>query len=120
MEPQAELSMYRISFEPVTEFPPSAADPTTSLLFVERGALTITLDVPVQLLRAIGEGIRFPEFGKEIPAGTEFMLNLGDSILVPSGSIGEVMNNGTETAVILIAELAPEGAFDDEDATPEP
>jgi hypothetical protein len=54
-----------------------------------------------------------------MPAGTGFMLNLGDSILVPSGSIGEVMNNGTETAVILIAELAPEGAFDDEDATPE-
>ena len=47
------------------------------------------------------------------------MLNLGDSILVRSGSTGEVMNNGTETAVVLIGELATEGAFDDEDATPE-
>ena len=120
MEPQAELSMYRISFEPGTGFPPSAADPTTSLVFVERGALTITLDVPVQVLRAIGEGTPFPELAEEIPAGTEFMLNLGDSILVPSGSTGEVMNNGTETAIVLIAELAPEDAFDDEDGTPEP
>ena len=119
MEPQAELSMYRISFEPGTGFPPSAADPTTSLVFVERGALTITLNVPVQALRAIGEGTPFPELEEEVPAGTEFILNVGDSILVPSGSTGEVMNNGTETAVVLIAELAPEGAFDDEDATPE-
>jgi hypothetical protein len=99
--------------------PSSAADPTTSLLFVERGALTITLDVPVQPLRAIGEGTPFAELGKEMPAGTEFMLNFGDSILVPSGSTGEVMNNGTEAAVILIAELAPERAFGDEDSTPE-
>jgi hypothetical protein len=55
-----------------------------------------------------------------MPAKTGFMQNLGDSILVPSGSTGEVMNIGSETAVVLIAELAPEGAFDDEDATPEP
>jgi hypothetical protein len=54
-----------------------------------------------------------------MPAGTESMLNFGDSILVPSGSTGEVMNNGTEAAVVLIAELAPERAFGDEDSTPE-
>src|SRR5687767_3419875 len=49
MDPQAELSMYRILFESGAGFVATEDDQTTALVFVESGTLTFVVNAPIRV-----------------------------------------------------------------------
>ena len=106
----AELSLFRFGFEPGAGFD---LDPEASvaLVYVEAGVLTFTVDVPMTVLRAAGEGTPFPMQTETFAAGEAFELAEGDSAVFPAGAAGEVRNEGDEAATVLVADVSPaEGA----------
>lgn len=81
--------------------------PASGLLVVDEGSVTISLDAPVTVLRAAGEGTPFPMETEVIEAGTEFTLEAGDSTVVPGDPTAELRNDGDEEAVLLLAVVDP-------------
>jgi hypothetical protein len=84
-------------------------DPTGALVLVESGEVTVRLAEPAMISRTTG-----PE---EVPANTDFTLGPGESFVWEPFVVGEVRNDGQETAVTFAAFLAPvDWVF--EEATP--
>lgn len=94
-----ELGLLRVTSEPGSVFAGGADDPSAGLILVESGSLTARLDGPVTITRTTGT--------EQIPAGTEFTLGPGESLISPPFIDGEYRNDGQETAITLIAFVAP-------------
>jgi quercetin dioxygenase-like cupin family protein len=125
MEPQEGFTMFRLHFKAGSGFPIDKSDPTTALVYVEQGTLTITADTDITVLHA-GAGNQEPteqDFEK-MAAGQQFTMTVGDSAVFPAYTSGQVTNAGSDEVVILIAQLKPPGyeegtpAADDVLATP--
>jgi quercetin dioxygenase-like cupin family protein len=106
-EAPAELQLFRIFLEPGATLPFDPADPSTGMGYIEAGTVTINVSEPITVLRAAGAGTPFPEETEEIAADTEFTLNVGDSAVIPAGVEGQMRNDGSEQASILVANVAP-------------
>ena len=110
----ADLLLARFGLEPGAVFPIEAGDPSVALVVVQEGALTVRVEAPVQVVRAAmiaafatpgAEG--FEPAPEEVAAGTEFVLEAGDSFVFPPNVAGEARNDGQERAVALGAFVAP-------------
>ena len=99
---QEAPSLYQLTFAPGTiyAFEPS---PEISLVYVVAGAVTMTLDAPVTVTRATNPG----EVGEVVGAGTAFPFNLGDYTVLPAMVDGEVRNDGSEPATVLVSAIIP-------------
>ena len=107
----AEFQLVRAVIDPEAGFP--RREDIVSLISVESGALTIQMDAPIQVTRtATIEEIAI----EEVAAGTAVTLEAGDSVVIPPNVAGEIRNDGDETAVYLIAFVAPS---EEGGATPE-
>ena len=104
---QEAPSLYQLTFAPGTiyAFEPS---PEISLVYVVAGAVTITLDAPVTVTRATYPG----EVGEVVGAGTAFPFNLGDYTVFPAMVDGEVRNDGSEPATLLVSAIVPPASTD--------
>ena len=125
----AGVGLARVRFEPGAGFPIEPGDPSLVLVYVESGALTFRMEAPIRVLRgaamaAMAAAMATPGAGEEgappepeeVAAGTEFVLEAGDSALFPPFVGGEARNDGPAAAVALAALIEPEGAA----ATPVP
>ena len=101
-----ELALFRLTFEPGAALPLDPNDPSTALVVVEQGELTIELDAAVTVVRAPEEG-QFPTDFEEVEAGEGFTLAEGDSAVVPGNVRGEVRNDDDEEGVLLVAVVDP-------------
>ena len=103
---QESPALYRITFAPGVTYTIMPA-PELSLVHVERGALSLTLDAPVQVTRAgTDEGA-----SEGIAAGADTTVNAGDHLVLPLMVGGEVRNEGDVAAAVLVAAIfLPEGA----------
>jgi mannose-6-phosphate isomerase-like protein (cupin superfamily) len=110
MEPQDAMSMFRILFKPGAGFPVDKTDPTTALVTVEKGTLTVTVDTDIVVLHggAMTGQMTQQDF-TAMPAGQQFTMTVGDSALFPAYSSGQVSNEGPDDLTILVAQLEPPG-----------
>lgn len=97
----AELVLLHLRFAPGGRVLIPAADPGLDLVYVEAGAVTVRVTVPVVARRGAAPGTQ------EVPADTEFALGAGDSFVAPAASGGEMRNDGAGEARVLIAYVAP-------------
>jgi quercetin dioxygenase-like cupin family protein len=110
MAPQEAMSMFRIAFKPGSGFPVEKSDPTTALVTIEKGTLTITVDTDIVVLHGGNmTGQMTQQDFMTMPAGQEFTMTVGDSAVFPANTGGTVSNAGTEDAVVLVAQLEPPG-----------
>ena len=116
MEPQEGFSMFRLHFKTGAGFPIEKTDPTTALVYVEQGTLTVTADIDIEVLLA-GAANQEPtqQDYETMPAGQQFTMKVGDSAVFPGYTAGEVRNNGSDEVVILVSQLSPPGY---EESTP--
>ena len=84
-------------------------DPTGALVLVESGQVTVLLEEPAMITRSTGL--------EEVPANTEFTLGPGESFVWEPFVVGEVRNDGQESAVTFAAFLAP-ADWEFEESTP--
>ena len=110
---QEAPSLYRLTFAPGVTYRVDPA-PDISLVYVEAGALTATLDAPVTITRA--EATDAP--GEAVAAGTEFTLAAGDYAAFPPLVGGEVRNDGQEPASVVVAAIVPSAMATPVAATP--
>lgn len=101
------LGIMRFTTEPGSVFTGGADDPSAGLTLVESGSLTARLDEPVMITRTTGT--------EEIPAGTEFTIGPGESLISPPFVEGEFRNDGQVPTVTLVVYVAP---AEEEAATP--
>ena len=105
---QEAPSLYQLTFAPgaIYAFEPS---PEISLVYVVAGAVNITLDAPVTVTRATnpGRGRR-----AAVGAGTAFPFDLGDYTVLPAMVDGEVRNDGSEPATLLVSAIVPPASTD--------
>lgn len=106
-EAPAELQLFRIYLEPGAALPLDPADPSTGLGYIEAGTVTVNVSAPITVMRAAGAGTPFPEETEEIAADTDFTMSVGDSVVIPGGTEGEIRNDGSEQVSILVANVAP-------------
>lgn len=113
----ADVVMLRYWFEPDAVFPIEASDPSTALVTMEEGELTIQVeDVPLTVVTIDGADIE----AEEVDAGDDVTIEVGDSTLIPAGTTGEIRNEGEDVAVALITIIAPsedEASDEDDDAS---
>lgn len=101
---QQTPALYRLTFAPGVTYSIAPA-PEISLVYMESGALTFTLDAPVTISRAGATGAP----GEDVTAGTEFTLSTGDYTVFPLLVGGEARNNGQEAASAVVAGIVPSG-----------
>ena len=113
-----DFILFRFGIEPGVTFDFEANDPSVSLAYVESGSATFNFDAPATILRAAAEGTPFPEATEDVTAGTDFTLEVGDSVVVPPNVTGGVRNDGDEPVSLLVASIAPlpEGMAEGESA----
>jgi quercetin dioxygenase-like cupin family protein len=104
---QEAPSLYQLTFTPGTTyaFEPS---PEISLVYVVAGGVTITLDAPVTVMRATQPGA----VGDVVDAGTAFTFHVGDYTVFPAMVDGEVHNDGSEPATLLVSAIVPPAPAD--------
>jgi hypothetical protein len=111
----ADFALFRLGLDPGASFPIEASDASVALVSIESGELTIKVEAPITVTRAATiaafatpgidpSSVPLPE---EIAADTEFTMATGDSAFFPGNIAGEVRNDGSETAVALIASIGP-------------
>jgi len=107
-EGRQDPSLYRLHFAPGTTY---AVQPGQSLelIYVEDGALTLSLDQPF-MRGTIGT----PGATELIQPNTEVTLEAGTYFVIQPGTGGTARNDGQEEAVVSVAGVLP-GGFD---ATP--
>ncbi len=111
----AEIFLARVTLAPGASFPSEADDPALALVVIEAGAITFNIEAPVTVLHPAGNEEPTAEDFEAFPAGQDFTMDVGDSALFPASVAGEVRNDGTEDAVLLVAIIEPNG---EEGATP--
>lgn len=97
-----ELVLLHLRFAPGGRVLIPADDPGLDLVYVEAGAVTVRVTVPVVARRGAAPGTQ-----EEVPADTEFALGTGDSFVAPAASGGEMRNDGAGEARVMIAYVAP-------------
>jgi hypothetical protein len=107
----AGLSLFRVTLAPGTGLPIEADDPSVGLVYIEAGSLTAQVGASIGVLRgttatAMGGGGAEPET-EEVAAGTEFILEAGDSTVFPPNVAGDIRNDGAVQAVALAALIEP-------------
>ncbi|CAA9541068.1 MAG: hypothetical protein AVDCRST_MAG33-18 [uncultured Thermomicrobiales bacterium] len=105
VEGRDEPSLYRLTFAPDTTYAIEPV-PSISLGVLESGSLSFTLDVPVTVTRA--GAVDDP--GEAIAADEEFTLEAGDYTVLPPMAGGEIRNDGTEPAAVIVADIVPAAA----------
>jgi quercetin dioxygenase-like cupin family protein len=123
-----DMVVVRIGLEPGAAFPIEDSDPTTGILVVESGTLTVRVNAVVTVTRGTGlAGTLPPADGgggdlpstEEIAGGELVTLEAGDTAFIPGNVSGEISNGGDERAVGLAFLVGPsEGPVSD--ATPSP
>jgi quercetin dioxygenase-like cupin family protein len=110
----ADLFLFRLTLDSGAVLPIDPADPSTSLIYVESGTVTLHVDVPLTVRRAsslvtavAGGGQGEEPVREQVAANTEITLEPGDSFVVPPGGAGEARNDWSRPIVLLIAEVAP-------------
>jgi len=111
-ETPADIVLVRFGFEPGAFFEIDPEDPSVTLVVIESGALTISVDAPTTVLHPVDNGEPGPEDFEQYPAGEEFTMEEGDSAVFPANIAGEVRNDGEEDASVLAAEILSAGAGD--------
>lgn len=111
-EGRQDPSLYRLTFAPGVTYP-IAESPALELAYMESGALTMTLSVPV----TIGQVGASDAAGESVEANTEFTLEAGQYIVLTPGTIGEVRNDSDVPGVVSIANIIP-AAVGTPEATP--
>jgi hypothetical protein len=94
------MALQRVTIAPGGHVDTPSGDWRVVLVLVERGTLTVREVLPVVVTRATQEQ-------ESMPAGAEFTLQVGDSYLSPSGSGGELRNDGTDEVSVLAGILYP-------------
>ncbi len=111
-----DMVVVRIGLDPGAGFPIEDSDPTTGILVVETGTLTVRVDAPVTVTRGTGLAGTLPRAdgdGGDVPsteeiAGGELVtLEAGDTAFVPGNVSGEIRNGGDERAVGLAFLVGP-------------
>jgi len=110
-----EIGLVRVTFAPGASFPAEADDPSIALIVIEAGAITFNIEAPVTVLHSVGNEEQTAADFEEMPAGQDFTMEVGDSAVFPASVAGELRNDGTEDAVLLLAFIDPNG---EAEATP--
>jgi uncharacterized protein YgiM (DUF1202 family) len=97
------ISVSRVAIEPTSVYAPDGTDPSGSFVVVESGQIAVRIDVSITVSRAAAAGAT----QEPVPPGTEVTLGPGDSFWAPPLSAGEVRNDGTELAVLLVVSIMP-------------
>ena len=97
-----EPALYRVTFAPGAVLTGGEEDPSLSLVSMEAGAITVTIDAPVAITRGGGAGT--PEI---VEAGTAFTAQAGDYFVIPPRVAGEYRNDGPEEASAMVAAMIP-------------
>lgn len=115
----ADLQLYRIGVAPGAAITLSP-DPAVSLAYVEAGEITMVVDGEVTVVRSPSE--EGPEAVETFGPGEPFTLEPTDSVVIPLTALGgELRNEGTEEASLLVVNLLSFASFDTEgEATPAP
>jgi len=95
-------SSYRLHFDPGVVYAVMPS-PSLDLGYMETGSLVMTLDSAVTIGR-VGDT---EATGDSIPAGTEFVLEEGEFIVLQPGASGEIRNDSDQTATLSVAGLTP-------------
>ncbi|MCC2672479.1 MAG: hypothetical protein K0Q72_4951 [Armatimonadetes bacterium] len=103
----AELALQRVRIAPGGHIVTPGDDPRVTLIYVERGTLTVRNTVATQLTRGAVMATPGAEAQEAIPAETEFTMSAGDANLSPAGSGGELRNEGTEEVILLAGLIVP-------------
>ena len=112
----SDLFVARIGFDPGMGFPINESDPSTGLLLVESGTITVQVDGPVTVTRgaSISEAMMNAETPEElasaaevVAAGEAVTLEAGDAAYIPASINGELRNDGEERAVGLAFLVVP-------------
>ena len=115
----ADLQLFRIGVAAGASTTLSP-DPALSLAYVEAGEITMVIDGEVTVVRSPSE--EGPEAVETFGPGEAFTLEPTDSVLIPLTALGgELRNEGTEEASLLVVNIISFASFDTEgDATPAP
>jgi hypothetical protein len=124
-----DLSVARLSFDPGTEVPIEAGDPSYALAIIERGQLTIRQDGPLVVTRAgaLDAAMSQEETGgasapttEAIAAGQEVTAGTGDTVLFSPNAAGEIRNDGQELTVVFVVFVVPTEGIMMGEGTPTP
>ena len=114
----ADLMMARVTFAPGFGFAFAASDPVGAMIYVEAGELTIRVEEQswtITRAAARESAIANASEGEpdlsaameDIAMGEDGVLLAGDVAYIPGSLTGELRNNGQETAVLLVVQIAP-------------
>jgi hypothetical protein len=113
----AAIAFGRVTLAPGATVPLDPTDPSATLVYMATGAATFRVEAEMTVARGARAGTPVPTAPEVIPAGTEFTLSDGDSILLPPMTGGEGRNDGAEEAVAWVVTVA---VFTEAAATPTP
>ena len=102
VEGREDPSVYRLTFDAGVTYMIQQS-PALEVAYVESGALSLTLDVPV----TVGQVGASDMGGEAVSAGTEFIIEAGNYLVLPPGTAGEVRNDGEEPASVSVANIVP-------------
>ena len=123
----ADLIAVRVTIAPGAVLPGEAGDPTSNLLIVESGIVTIRINAPWAIARsgsltkaiATAEATgTFTPADDQIASDESAIMEPGDVAYLPGSVSGEIRNYGAEPAVALVGLVAPTEAMTG--ATPTP
>jgi quercetin dioxygenase-like cupin family protein len=123
-----DLFVVRIGLDPGGRNTIEKSDPSTGILLVESGMLTVQVDRPVTVTRGAGLGAAvataeasgtFGGLMESVKGGEAVTLAAGDAAYISANSAGEFRNDGQERAVGLAFIISPAEAMTGE-ATPAP
>jgi quercetin dioxygenase-like cupin family protein len=123
-----DLFVARIGLDPGQRDVIQKSDPSTGILLVESGTLTLQIDNPVTVTRGAGLGAamataeasgNFGSLMESVNGDEAVTLAAGDAAYIPANSAGEYRNDGQEPAVALAFIIAPTQDMTGE-ATPAP
>jgi quercetin dioxygenase-like cupin family protein len=123
----ADLIAVRVTIDPGAILPGEASDPTSNMLIVESGILTIRIDAPWAIARsgslhaaiATAEATgTFTPSDDQIASDESAIMEPGDVAYLPGSVSGEIRNYGAEPAVALVVLVGPTEAITG--ATPAP
>jgi hypothetical protein len=111
----AEIALARVRIAPGSRIVTPADDPGLSLVYVESGTVVLRRTVANVVTRGAAMATPGADAQEQIPTNTEVTLGAGDFYVAPPVSGGEMRNDGTAEATILVAGIASAMA-----ATPTP